>query len=381
VTTADQLDARDGLRDAARSLLGRESSSERVRALLDDPVGFDPKLWEQMADLGWLGLMVPETDGGEGAGFGEVAVVLQELGRQLTPSPFLASAVLATSALILGGDEAQRREWLPALAAGDRIATVGLTGRSGRYTADFVEVTATQTDDGWTLDGVTAFVPDAGVADLLVVRARSRQGELAVLVDPEGPNVRVEPTPTVDHTRRLATVHFDGVCVPGTAELGAIGAASIVRALLDRATIALALDAAGGAARILEFTVEYVKQREQFGRPVGSFQAVKHKCADMLVWSQGATAAAEHAADIVDSDPAAVEEVAALAGSYALDAFARVAGDAMQAHGGIGFTWEHDCHLFFKRAKLDQQLYGDPATHRDRLARMRIAGAIGTDSS
>jgi alkylation response protein AidB-like acyl-CoA dehydrogenase len=375
VTTPEQDEAREALRAAARSLLARASSRERVRELLDDPLGFDPKLWEQMADLGWLGLLVPENDGGAGAGFGEVAVVLEELGRTLTPSPFTASAVLATSALVLAGNADQRSRWLAPLAAGDRIATVALTGPTGRYAADDVAVRASSEGGGWRLEGSAAFVPDAGVADVLVVRARTEDGEGLFLVDQDARGVTVEPTPTVDHTRRLATVRFSAVGVDETERIGPDDAAPIAAMLFDRAVIALALDAAGGAARILELTVEYVNQREQFGRPVGSFQAVKHKCADMLVWSQGATAAAEHAADVLDLDPDGSGEAAAVAGSYALDAFAHVAGDAMQAHGGIGFTWEHDCHLFLKRAKLDQQLFGDPAFHRDRLARLRLAGS------
>jgi alkylation response protein AidB-like acyl-CoA dehydrogenase len=345
-----------------------------VRELLDDPLGFDPKLWGQMADLGWLGLLVPEADGGAGAGFGEIAVVLEELGRALTPSPFTASAVLATSALLLAGDADQRSRWLAPLAAGDRIATVALTGPSGRYEPDAVAVHASSARGGWRLDGTAAFVPDAGVADLLVVRAQTVDGEGLFLVDQDALGVDVEPTPTVDHTRRLATVRF-AVEIDDTARIGPDDATRVAAALFDRAVIALALDAAGGAAHILELTVEYVKQREQFGRPVGSFQAIKHKCANMLVWSQGATAAAEHAADTLDVDPDGSGEAAAVAGAYALDAYTRVAGDAMQAHGGIGFTWEHDCHLFLKRAKLDEQLFGDPSFHRDRLAQLRVAGA------
>jgi alkylation response protein AidB-like acyl-CoA dehydrogenase len=369
---------RNELRDSARALLGRESSSARVRALLDDPLGHDPVLWRQMAELGWVGLLVPERFGGMGAGFGEVAVIAGELGRHLTASPFLAGAVLATSVLVLAGSDEQRARWLPGFADGTHLGTVALTGPTGRPDPELVGVTETPAGERIRLDGMAAFVPDAPVADVVFVAALAGETVSFFEVARDSPGVSVEPMASIDHTRRLASVSLDGVVVEGTARLPG---GDVSDALLDRAVTVLAADGVGGATRVLELSVEYAKQRVQFGRPIGSFQAIKHKLADMFVRTQSASVAVEAAADALDDDPDSARRLTAIAGSSARDAFVSVAGDAVQTHGGIGFTWEHDCHLFLKRAQLDAAWFGDTAAHRERLAAAVLDAVRRTDAA
>jgi len=384
MSAALTLDERDELAASARALLDRESSSSRVRTMIYTADGADPALTRQMAQLGWLGLLVPDSHGGAGAGIAEVVVVAEELGGHLTPGPFLASAVLATSALVLAGRDEQQARWLPGLAAGDATGTAALTGPSGRLECDLIDVTIRHDGAGLRLDGVAGFVPDAHLADILVIAARDDDRVRLVLVERGAVGLTVEPTPTIDRTRRLATVTLDGITIASDALLGGDapgsgppvpGAIDVIDALVDRALVVLAADAAGAARSVLALAVEYAKQRVQFGRPIGSFQAVKHTLANMFVRTEAALAAVEGAAEALDSDPATARRAVAVAASYARDAAVRVAGDAVQVHGGIGFTWEHDCHLYLKRTTLDAALLGDSATHRERLAALVLADA------
>ncbi|MEZ5169988.1 MAG: acyl-CoA dehydrogenase family protein [Acidimicrobiia bacterium] len=366
--SAERRDLLESLRETARVVLGRESASERVRGLLDDPVGHDPALWATMADLGWLGLHAPESLGGSGAGFGELAVVAEELGRHLTPSPFLGSAVLATSALLEAGDTPATREWVPRLCEGSAIGAAVLTGSDGAVGADTVDLRL----GGGRLSGTAGYVIDAAAADLLIVGALSPDdsgdGVVCALPTSRG-GIDMTPVPTVDATRRLATLTFADVEVRD-AEILASGrvASALCGRLLDLAAVGLALDAAGGARHTLEQTVAYAGEREQFGRRIGSFQAVKHICANMLIAVEGAAAASSRAVEAVERDSTAVPEASSTAKSHALESYVAVAGDAVQVHGGVGFTWEFDCHLFLKRALLGRSMFGDTRYHRERLA-------------
>jgi alkylation response protein AidB-like acyl-CoA dehydrogenase len=275
--------------------------------------------------------------------------------------PFLSSAVLCCTALSVGGDDAQQRRWLPALASGQARGAVALTGGSGR--PGFVDVQAVQDRDGVLLRGTAGFVLDGAEADLLVVAALP--GPELFVVQGGQAGVEAAGLLRVDRTRRLASVVLRDVRVPDSARLPRSGEA--LAATYDRGCVALAADALGAARRALDMAVGYARQREQFGRPIGSFQAIKHKLADMYLLVQGAALAVEGAAGALDAGRDARRPVA-VAASYAREAAVKVTGDAIQVHGGIGYTWEHDCHRLFKRAKLDEALLGDPSAHRERLA-------------
>jgi alkylation response protein AidB-like acyl-CoA dehydrogenase len=361
---ADEL--LDEFRTSVRGVL-RQAAAARGPQPVWAPESTDAFALAQAADLGWTGLLVDERWGGAGAGMLELAVVAEELGAHLTVIPFLSTAVLGSTAVSVGGSPAQQERWLPALASGRLRSTALLTGPSGRIGADRIAVSAIDDGDSVRLRGESGFALDGAGADLLVVAAR-RPGEAnpdLFLVDGGSAGVEVTELLSVDRTRHLANVVLHDIRVDPEARLPR--GVEALRAMLDRGSVALAADALGTARRALEMAVEYAKQREQFGRPIGSFQAVKHKLADMYMLVQGAAAAVEGAARALDEgrDPG---RPVAVAGSYARDAATKVTGDAIQIHGGIGYTWEHNCHRLFKRAKFDEAFLGDPSVHRERLA-------------
>jgi alkylation response protein AidB-like acyl-CoA dehydrogenase len=359
-------DERDELRSVARRVLEKESSSARVRRFMEDPAGDDADVWQTMAALGWLGLELPEDSGGAGCGFVELGVVLEELGRHVTPGPFVSTVVLGAAALAALADDERRRALLSELASGGlRVAVVGASADGSQAAPTFRASNA-----GFVLDGTTGFVLDGARADLLVVIARPASGDgaaRAFLVPADAPGLARRPMKTIDQTRHLAEITFDGVTV-GPDDSLAVDGDELATRLLDRAATALACDSVGGARRVMEMCAEYATVREQFGRPIGTFQAIKHKCADMLVLVETAQVAAEDAAAQLAAEPGEAGARTSIAKWYACDAYAKVAGDGIQVHGGIGFTWDHDLQLFFKRAKLNQALFGNSLWHRRRLA-------------
>jgi len=348
------------LRRTARDWLDAKAPSEVVRRLMDDDLGHDPALWSAIADLGWQAMAIPEAYGGAGFGFLEQAVLLEEMGRALFPSPYLGSAVLAAHAILGGGDEDQREAWLPGIASGETIATVAL-GETGPTSTT---VTAIRAGEGWVLDGEARFVVDAATADLVVVPATVPDGLGLFVVDVGADGVGVESLPTLDQTRRLAHLRFVGVQVGPGEHLVAAPAGDVLERVVRLGSVALALEAVGGAGKVLETSVQYAKDRVQFGRPIGSFQAIKHLCADMLVAVESATAAAYYAAWAAAEDDEELAVVAPLAKAYCTEAYFQCAAANIQVHGGIGFTWEHDAHLHFKRAKSSEVLLGDATTQR-----------------
>jgi len=366
-------DERDELRTTARRLLGERSSSTQVRAFLDDPVGFDRELWSTMGELGWLAIHVPEELGGMGASFSDLAVVLHELGRQLTPSPLVASAVLGAAALGRGSNRALASELVPGIASGELLVAVALSGTSGSYDPACATVGFAPGGGGIVLDGVCRFVPDAHVADRIVVSASDVAGAVVLAVVDRGqPGVTVELEPTHDRTRRLSMVTLEAVEVADDRRLCEPGEGGPLHAHLTAlGAIAVLCDAVGAAEHVLEITTEYAKQRHQFGRPIGSFQAVKHHLANMLIDVEASRAAVTAAAEAVDDDDD-VLHAAAVAKSFAGPACSRVTGLAIQVHAGIGFTWEHDAHLFLKRTALAEALFGSPKWHRRHLAGLLI---------
>jgi len=367
--SADLRVDRQELADVARRLLEAASTVESVRASAEAAGAWLP-VWNDIVTADWTAIAIPEELGGAGAGFAELAVVLVELGRALAPAPYLGSAVLGTSGVLFGGTPAQREYWLPRLASGESIATAALTGFSGRLGSAEAHPELRPHAGGWRLAGVADYVPDLPAADVVIVAA-DLQGEPAlVLVRPaDYDELVVEPTPMFDPSRRFGRLRADGACLEPMA-LMARGddAVTAIEAMITWGAAALACDSLGVAERVLDSTVTYVGQRVQFNRPIGTFQAVKHRCADMFLAVASSRVAVQEAARQVSANVDQAGAAAALAKAYAGDAAAQVAGDGVQLHGGIGFTWEHDSHLYLKRAKLNQALLGSSRWHRRRLA-------------
>ena len=358
------------LRGAVRRFLADKSPEAEVRRLMATEEGYDPAVWRQMADqLGLQGLAVPERHGGAGFGFVELAVVLEEMGAALLCAPFLSSVVLAANALVTSGDEAAMDRWLPGIASGETVAALAVTEDGGRWdleAAGAVTTTARRTGDGWVLDGHKSFVLDGHVAGLLLVVARSDDGLGLFAVEGDAPGLARRVLPTMDQTRKQARLELAGVPAAAVGEPG--GAGPGLARTLDLAAVALAAEQVGGAQRCLDRAVAYAKERIQFGRPIGSFQAIKHKCADLLLEVESARSAAYYGAWAAAEDSDELPVVASLAKAYCSEAYFHAAAENIQIHGGIGFTWEHDAHLYFKRAKSSELLFGDPAYHRELLA-------------
>jgi alkylation response protein AidB-like acyl-CoA dehydrogenase len=368
-----RTDAQAAFRQELRSFTKAHGTSQAVRALLDDPAGYDPAVWELMAkQLGLPGLIVGEEHGGSGAGAAEAVIALEELGAVLLPSPFLAT-LLGTVAVLAGGGATARI--LPAVAAGQqRLALAG---------ADDGEVTAAAGDDGgWRLTGQVPCVLDGAGASLILVVAGTGDGPALFAVPAGAPGLTTVALETLDLTRREARLSFDAVPAELASDPGQAAWLPRVRAL---AALAVAAGSLGGIRRCLEMATGYAKERTAFGRTIGSFQAVKHMCADMLVDLECTRAAVEHAAKVADqadetgppgeAAAAALPAACSVAKAYASDAFVRAAVTLIQVHGGLGFTWEHDAHLFYRRAFSDEQLFGDAAAHRAQLAAALVASA------
>ena len=360
------------LRRSAREFLAKECSPKVVRRLMESADGYDQALWKKIADLGWTALGIPEEYGGVGT-FLDLVVVLEEAGRALLPGPFFSTMGLAVPALVEAGTEAQKKEVLSAIAAGSARATLAFTEPSGRWDAGSIGLTAKQSGGGWRLDGVKVFVPDVEAADYIVVVARTRgEGEEGVtlfLVQDKPEGMAVRPLETLDMTRRWSEIRFDGVQLGADAVMGAPDKAwPRLKRALEWATSALCAEMVGGVQKVLETSTEYAKTRHQFGKPIGIYQAVSHKLADMLVLSESGRSATYYAAWTVDADAPDRSLASSMAKAYVSDAYRKVAGDGIQVHGGIGFTWEHDMHLYFKRAKGSEVTFGDATWNRELVA-------------
>jgi alkylation response protein AidB-like acyl-CoA dehydrogenase len=360
------------LRRSTRDFLAKECSSKVVRKLMESADAYDKALWQKVAGLGWTALGIPEEYGGVGT-FLDLTVVLEEAGRALLPGPFFSTMGLAVPALIEAGTEAQKKEVLGAIADGSARATLALTEPSGKWDAGSVTLTAKPSGGAWQLDGVKLFVPDAEAADYVVVAARTRgEGEDGIslfLVKGRPHGMTVTALKTLDMTRRWSEVRFDGVKLDADSLMGTAGKAwPQLKRALEWATAALCAEMIGGAQKVLETSTEYAKTRHQFGKPIGIYQAVSHKLADMLVLSESGRSATYYAAWAVDADAPDRSLAASMAKAYVSDAYRKVAGDGIQVHGGIGFTWEHDMHLYFKRAKSSEVTLGDATYHRELVA-------------
>jgi alkylation response protein AidB-like acyl-CoA dehydrogenase len=358
----------DELRQAVRRFLENESPEQAVRAQMVSERGYDDRVWSQLAEqMGLPGLIVPEEHGGSGLGHIEMAIVLEEMGRTLLCAPYLSNAVLATNTLLEAADEKAQGELLPNIAAGKILATVALTEANGSWNVADLAMQAEADGDAWKLTGTKTYVLDGHVADVILVAARTDDGVSLFRVDADAVGLSRKLLPTLDLTRKLAQLDFAGTVATR------IGAPGDLTAQVERAValtvVALAAEMAGGAQRCLELSTEYAKTRIQFGRAIGSFQAIKHRCADMLVEVEFAKSAAYHAAFCAAGEDADdFVKAVSMAKSYCSEAYVHAAAETIQVHGGMGFTWEHPAHLYLKRAKSSELLFGDPLQHRGRLA-------------
>jgi alkylation response protein AidB-like acyl-CoA dehydrogenase len=355
------------LRKSVRRFLEDKSPESEVRRLMETTEGYDPAVWKQMGEqLGLQGLAIPEEYGGSGYTYVELIVVLEEMGRALLCAPYFSTVALAANALLVAGDEGARKEFLPGIASGETIATLAFTEDSGRWDEAGITMEATRSGEGYSLSGHKMFVLDGHTADVIVVAARSGGGVSLFAVAGDASGLSRTPLSTMDQTRKQARLEFDNT--PARL-VGAEGQGwATLSKVLDLAAVALAAEQVGGAQKVLEMSVEYAKNRVQFGRPIGSFQAIKHKCADMLLEVESAKSAAYYAGWAAAEDNDELPVVASLAKAYCSDAYFHATAENIQIHGGIGFTWEHPAHLYFKRAKSSELLFGDPSYHRELLA-------------
>ncbi len=362
------------LRQEVRKFLDANAPMEAVRKLAETPEGFSRALWQQIGALGWLGLTIPEAHGGAGLGMVDLVVVLEETGRTLFPSPLLATT-LAASAIRDAGSEAQRARWLPGLAEGSAIGTIAVVEAGDRLDPGGVRLAGRREGGDWRITGEKLQVLDGAEADLLVVAFRTGpdDGEIALgVVERGAPGLTVEATPSIDATRRVARVRCAGVRLAADALLGAPGAAAAaLTRLLDQAAAAVTAETIGAAEGALRLTVDYARERVQFGSPIGRFQGVKHPLAEMYVDVESFKSLLYYAAWCIDQDDPETPRFVSMAKAYAGEAFARIGIDGVQLHGGVGYTWEYDVQLYLKRSKWARAAFGDPDHHYDRVARLR----------
>ena len=357
------------LQDSAAKFCQNEINSEKVRALADAPAGITNDLWQKIAEQGWLGIMVPEEDGGLGLGVQELGVVCEELGRAIVPGPFLSTA-LAGYAIALGGTDAAKAKWLERIVGGETKAAVALFDQSIELHPDAIDTAAEEKDGGYVLHGVKYLVPDAQAADVLIVAARTLTDVSLFIVERSAAGVEVKPNKLTDLTSRSGQLYLKNVKVDADALIGELGNGwDIIEKLLDVANVCIAAGSVAGAEHILKLTINYAKERTQFGTLIGSFQAVKHPLVDVYCLNESARSAYHYAAWAVDADSHDKRSAVAVARLTATEAYRKATLDCLQAHGGIAFTWEYDLHLYLKRAKHNQVLYGLPSDYEETICK------------
>ena len=362
------------LRTAARDFLEKECPKKLVRQMIDDERGYSPELWKKMAGLGWQGLVIPERYGGVGSSFLDLAVLLEEMGRALVPGPFLSTVVHCARPIIAFGTDKQKETLLPGIASGDLIMTLALTETEGGLDASDITTTATKTGTEYLIKGSKMFVPDAHVANYILCVTRTSpasvksEGITLFLVDAKTSGIAVKKLKTITG-EKLCEVSFSDVTVSENAVLGEVGHGwRIAARLLAEAQVAESAWMTGGARWVLDTSVQYASTRVQFGVPIGSFQAIQHKCANMAVEVEGATSAMYYAAWTVSENDPALSLAASVAKAWCSDTYKHAAIEGVQIHGGIGYTWDHDMHLYLKRAKSSEVAFGDADYHRERVA-------------
>lgn len=362
------------LRETARDFLAAACPTSLVREMAADEKGHSLELWQKMGEMGWMGMIIPEEYGGAGASFCDLVVLLEEMGRACLPGPFFSTAVLGGLTILEAGSEEQKTEILPRLAEGTLLLTLALTEPSATYAAEGIQTKATQTEEGFLIQGTKLFIPDAHISDYLICAARTKETEICedgitlFLVDPNSPGVDCTLLKTIAGDKQCEVI-FDNVNVPSSSVLGNLNEGwPMLEKVLEKAVVAQCAEMVGGARQVLEMTVEYAKERTAFGHPIGSFQAVQHYCADMLVDVDGCSLLVQNAAWLLGEGFPAAQEVA-MAKSMINEKFKRIAALGIQIHGAIGFTEEHDLHLYFKRAKAWEINLGDTSFHLDRIAK------------
>jgi alkylation response protein AidB-like acyl-CoA dehydrogenase len=360
--TAIGIEERAAIREGFARLLSEKASEPDLRRTMASGDGHDADLWKAISEMGIVGLLVEPDHGGVGGSIVEIETVMEEAGAALLAAPLLSSAVMAVALVSSSTDVEAKARLLPAIASGDRIATVAVTGDKGLWTQDDVGVAASTAGDGWQLDGTASYVLSANIADLLLVVAKTGTEIGVYEVDPKAKGVSIGALKAWDPTIRLSRIVFDRVsAVP----LAGVNGTAVERTL-DLARVALAGEQAGACRRIFDITVEYLRTRVQFGRPIGGFQALKHMAADLLIEVESATSAARAAANALATGAPDAPALVSLAAFACADAFHQVAAASIQMHGGIAFTWEHPSHLYLRRARVDAQLFGPSSYHRDR---------------
>jgi alkylation response protein AidB-like acyl-CoA dehydrogenase len=355
------------LKETAREFLRNECPTTLVRTAMAAEDGMPRELYREIAKLGWTGLIVPEKFGGAGLSMLDMAVLLEECGYAAMPGPFLFSSVIAASAIVRGGSEELQSRWLPALAEGRAIGTIAIVDEDDGLDPRDITAMAVKNDSGFILLGAKMFVPYAHLADFIVVAARVESADEAALfvIETETPGLSVKPLKCLDLTRRIARVELDGVRVNTGAWLRG---EDLFERVIDIGATAIAADSLGGIERALEMAVDYSRVREQFGKPIGSFQALKHAAAEIVADLEPARSLVWYAAHAQDALPAEAARAAAMAKARLCEIYTRATDRAVLMHGGIGFTWEHDIHLWFKRARFNESCLGTPVYHRERVA-------------
>jgi alkylation response protein AidB-like acyl-CoA dehydrogenase len=357
------------LQQSARDFFARECKPERVRELMATDTAFDDGLWRAMADQGWMGLVIPEEHGGLGLSLVDLIAVSEEMGRACLPGPFL-STLWAAALIDRAGSEGQRKQYLEPIAAGDLKATVALLEADADWNPQAVQMRAEKDGRDYRLSGRKEFVTDAEVADVILCVGRSDDGLALLPVERGAQGLKITTTPGVDATRKLYSVEFEDVVAP---EANALAfnprTQEAVEAATSVAIVALCAEMLGGMQWTLENTVEYAKTRQQFGKPIGIYQAVQHQCADMFLMTEGARSATYYAAWAVSENDPSAKLAVSVAKAYCSDAAREVGNRGAQVHGGIGFTWEHNLQLYYKRAKASEIMFGDANYHREEIAR------------
>ena len=363
------------LKKSARDFLKKECPKEVVREMMEDEKGYSPKLWQKMADLGWLGLIVPEEYDGIGGGFLDLIVLLEEMGRALLPGPFIPTVVYAGRMIQAAGTDRQKKQYLPAIANGEMILSLALMESAGSFEPDGIAMTAELSGENFVINGTKLFVPDAHLADYLLCVARTKGGTGAdgislFLVDTRSEGLKIEILKTMTGEKNCEVV-FNEVSVPTNNLLGPLDSGwPIIGNMIDEAIVAESAWMMGGAQWTLEESVAYAKKRVQFGVPIGAFQAIQHKLANVAVDVEGATSIVYFAAWSVDENDPGKTVAASAAKAWCSDSYTKTAMEGIQVHGGMGFTWEHDMHLYLKQAKSSQVTFGDGNYHRERIARL-----------
>ena len=355
------------LRKTVRAFLDAKSSETAVREQMETVNGFDPAVWAQMgSQMGLMGIHIPEEFGGMGFTYIELGVVLEEMGRSLLCAPFFSTVVLAANTLLQSGDDAAKKKYLPGIASGETTATLASVEPSGKWDEAGITMKAKGSGSSFTLSGTKMFVLDGHTASMIIVSALTSKGVSLFAVDGNAKGLTRTALSTMDQTRKQAKLEFSDVAATliGTEGKGW----DVLSRVNDLVVVALAAEQVGGAQKVLDMAVEYAKVRVQFGRPIGSFQAIKHKCADMLLEVESAKSAAYYGMWCASEMNEELPSVASLSKAYCSEAYFHAAAENIQIHGGIGFTWEHPAHLYFKRAKSSELLFGDPTYHRELLA-------------